>query len=331
MGKKITLKLELNQMNLKKVKNFFSKFEIISVFGDSNKKNILGEKLNRVCRFCLKNSNETSFKKDAHVIPEFMGNHNLLSFYECDNCNSIFSKYEDSLANFFGVSRTISQIKGKKNKVPKFKDPRTGLEIKLDDNSLNIKALENTDVYDIDKENKLLTIKTKRPGYIPLYIPKMLLKIAFSILTPDETKNYDYLRKFLLDQKNQKAFENSDQLRIIGYWIPGPPKFSKPYVLLCKKIIKKDTELCPEMIVIIQYANYQLQMILPFGENDKELVGEEVDIPFAPLFVDNSYLQMYGQEQFLNLNLTSAEKKSSEDHTISFQFEEFKEEDLRNK
>src|SRR5260221_3955200 len=57
-----------------------------------------GEKNNRVCRFCKRESSSTTFKSDAHLIPEMMGNKLLFSFYECDKCNSIFSTYENELA-----------------------------------------------------------------------------------------------------------------------------------------------------------------------------------------------------------------------------------------
>lgn len=72
--------------------------------------------------------------KDAHIISELLGNHHLVSNFECDVCNSIFGNYESDLANFLGITRTIQSVKGKKNKIPKFPsyDNQLKAESKLD-------------------------------------------------------------------------------------------------------------------------------------------------------------------------------------------------------
>lgn len=60
----------------------------------------LGNKIQRVCRFCGKNKNEVSFKKKAHVIPEGIGNKKLFSLSECDSCNSFYGNtIENDLNN----------------------------------------------------------------------------------------------------------------------------------------------------------------------------------------------------------------------------------------
>lgn len=48
----------------------------------------------RKCRFCGNTERTAKFRKRAHAIYELCGSHHLLSDYECDNCNSKFSKYE---------------------------------------------------------------------------------------------------------------------------------------------------------------------------------------------------------------------------------------------
>ena len=45
----------------------------------------------RICRFCGKKMPETTFIKDAHVVPESIGgSKELLCYEECDNCNEEF-------------------------------------------------------------------------------------------------------------------------------------------------------------------------------------------------------------------------------------------------
>lgn len=323
--KEIKLNIKLNDNHLNKATNFFSKYVLVSMLGDSDKKIILGEKSPRKCRFCKRTKPEVKFKKDAHIIPEFMGSHNLLSYFECDECNSKFSKFEDSFSNFLGINRTISQIKGKGNKIPKYKDPRTGLEIEISDKGIQMISLEGTDVFDIDEKEKSFVLKTKRPGYIPMHIPKLFIKIGFSMLLENELENFETTRKFLLDTENESQFENSNLLRIFGYFIPGPPKYDKPFVQLFQKKNLAEYNNLPLYQIIIYYSNYQFQLTLPFGKLDEHLQGKKVELPIAPLIIDNSYLEQYGSEKFLNLNLTSCEKKSNENSDITFSFERYEE------
>ena len=326
MAHKITL--NLNEVHHNKALNFFSKYKMVLMLGDTDSKYFLGDKNNKSCRFCGRKEPEVTFKMDAHVIPELMGNHKLLSYFECDECNRQFSKYEDSFANFIGASRTVYQTKGKRNKVPKYKDPRTGLEIELSDAGLQMTFQEGTDVFDIDKENKSFTLKTKRPGYIPLHVTKTLIKIGFSMLLEDKLEDYDFTRKFLMDTEKEKRFENFDVLRILGYWIPGPPKFNKTFVQLFERKSEIDSKNILKYQLIFYYGNYQLQLALPFGKLDEHLQGNKVDNPIAPLLIDNSHLEQFDQERFLDLKLTSAEKISGEDHNIIFSYETFENEDL---
>ncbi|MEX0813018.1 MAG: HNH endonuclease [Chitinophagales bacterium] len=319
--------LNLNEIQHGKALNFFSKYDMVSMLGDTESKFFLGNKNDRICRFCNRKEPDVTFKMDAHIIPELMGSHKLLSYFECDKCNQQFSKYEDSFANFIGVSRTVSQIKGKGNKVPKYKDPRTGLEIELSETGLKMIFQEGTDVFDFDKENKSFTLKTKRPGYIPLHVTKTLIKIGFSMLLDEELEDYEITRKFLLNTEKEKRFENFGVLRILGYFIPGPPKFNKPFVQLFKRKPELSNELIPYYQLIFYYSSYQFQIALPFGKPDEHLQGNKVDNPIAPLLIDNSHLEQFGQERFINLNLTSSEKVSGENHNISFSFESFVDKD----
>lgn len=94
-------------------------------FGPSiEKKTKIGEglKKNRTCRFCNKNSEETTFQKVAHAIPEALGNKNIILNEECDTCNENFSgTLERDILVYLRLFNTFYQVKNKKNKVPKIK------------------------------------------------------------------------------------------------------------------------------------------------------------------------------------------------------------------
>ena len=312
--------INLDQTNGERAQNFFKLYALENIIGDSESKYYLGNVSPQICRFCLKDNSEVTFNMDAHVIPQFMGNKNLISYFECDECNRLFSKYEDSFANFFGITRTFAQIKGQTRKVPKFKDPKTGLEVFVGEENVQVIFLEGNEVVKIDDEAKSFEITTEKPGYIPIHIPKLMIKMGLSMLKESDLPDYDYARRFIHQNEKDESFKDDNLLRIFGYFIPGPPTYDKPFVQLYKK---KDgvEEKCFNRHIVLFYANYCFQMVLPYAESDKHLQGGNVSFPFFPLLVDNSCFEKFGQYQKLNLNLTSHNKKSGEEHKISFSFE----------
>jgi hypothetical protein len=319
----VSLKLKLDELNAKKAQYFFEIYDFETIIGDSEKKHFLGNKDPRICRFCTKSDKEVTFKSLAHVLPQFMGNKNLVSYFECDECNSLFGKYEDSFANFFGISRTFAQIKGKTKKVPKFKDPKTGLEVSLSDTGIQMSMIEGKSPIKIDLKQKSMEIITERPAYIPIHIPKTLIKIGLSMLQDTEIEDYDLARKFIIQSEKDEQFLNNDILRILGYFIPGPPKFPKPFAQLYRKKESSKDRPVPDRHLVVYYANYCFQLILPFSKLDESLRGKEIDLPVFPLLIDNSHFESFGEYQKLNLNLTSNEKRKSEQHKLKFSFETF--------
>jgi hypothetical protein len=320
----IKLKLDLDKANTERAINFLEKYALETMIGDPEKKVYYGvEQTPRTCRFCKRSTPAVRFKMDAHIMPEFMGNKYLLSKSECDDCNTLFGHYETSFADFFGLSRTFAQIRGKANKVPKFKDPKTGLEVKLTDTGIKMTTIEGADPITHDFKNKKIEIVTERPGYIPIHIPKCILKIGLSMLDWKDLDDYDYTRQFITTSEKDIHFKNSHSLRIHGYFIPGPTIFMHPFAQLLLKKMSSQDEGIPTRQVVIYYANYCFQMILPFSKPDLHLQGKKIDVPIFPLLIDNAHFKKYGEYQQLNLNLTSNEKKSGQEHRLSFSFDTY--------
>ncbi|MFV0468355.1 MAG: HNH endonuclease, partial [Dysgonomonas sp.] len=67
---------------------------------NNDNKTHLGEKKDKTCRFCGNKHPEVTFKMVTHAIPEFTGNKTLISEYECDICNGLFSQMETQMSNY---------------------------------------------------------------------------------------------------------------------------------------------------------------------------------------------------------------------------------------
>jgi hypothetical protein len=312
------MKLYLDNLNGERAQNFFNIYALDDVISDTDSKFIIGQKKPRMCRFCKRKEPEVKFKKDAHVIPEFMGNKHLLSYFECDNCNDKFSLYKDSFSKFIGASRTISQIPGKSG-VPKHKDPKTGFSLSFDKKGLQIGFMQDSNEVKIIEDTKKLEIITKRQSYIPIYIPKSILKIGFCMLKDNELQDYEMIREILQCNEYDSKLKDNNFLRIFGYFIPGPPIYYKPFIHLYDKLSKETP--FPQKQVVVFYANYIFQMVMPFSKKDSWLNGKKINLPIYPLLIDVSHFEKYGNYQQLHFNFTSSEKIKEQEHILTFSYE----------
>ncbi len=73
----------------------------------------------RRCRYCGTVKPAADKWKEAHAIPELVGNKTIIAMDECTTCNETFSSLEDDLGKMLHLSRAICRIKGKKG-VPSF-------------------------------------------------------------------------------------------------------------------------------------------------------------------------------------------------------------------
>jgi hypothetical protein len=136
----------------------------------------------RIYRFCGKSSLEVTFNSDGHMVPEAFGNHTLVSDFECDTCNNIFSVYESHLANYLVPRLKMFGIKGKNSSSTY---PTADKNVKFHRTSINNKDVTIMAQKDVDRENiaadrdtGVNTIHFEKRSYVPTKVYKALLKIA---------------------------------------------------------------------------------------------------------------------------------------------------------
>jgi hypothetical protein len=146
----------------------------------------IGEKnkSQRICRFCGRTNEKTTFESKAHAISEALGNKTIVLFEECDECNKRFSEtIENDIIQYLSIFRTIFNVKGKnkgkgKGSSKTFKGKNFSLKndgtVKLLFQSLSDRPIENDENYNVKLE-------TEQP-IIAQNIYKALCKYYLSII-----------------------------------------------------------------------------------------------------------------------------------------------------
>jgi hypothetical protein len=162
------------------------------------------------CRYC---HGAGPFRKIAHAFPEALGNKRVVSLDECDNCNELFSRYDDALANSVSPFLTLGGTHGKGNKIrqtgrsagdavlsrgPGPDLPRITAMVRSSD-------LASHASFDGTGKSRF-RIPIAGVPFKARHAYKALSKMAFAILPEDELKHYERLRKWLLVHDDDTDF-----------------------------------------------------------------------------------------------------------------------------
>ncbi|MES2138894.1 MAG: hypothetical protein V4511_04260 [Bacteroidota bacterium] len=298
--------------------HFWKKYELVS----SSKTFVPIKVKSNFCRYCGKSDKETTFRQDTHLLPELIGENDILTYDECDICNNLFSDYESSFSTFIRPYITLLGVKGKR-KVPAFQsrtvnrneDTRTTL-LHREENTKEL-HIQTLDDYRINIDTKTVDLVFRKPPYIPLKVYKSLLKIGLSLL-PQEFDNFN-------SQSFAWLVNKQDDLNFISHAFISTLKkkyFKEPSADLyrAKKIFDEENEY-PEHILILYFANQVIQIFLPFSHELKNVHNPQkrnLEINIFPgvaydkLGETNSF-----QIKFYDLAISNPIR---EDHTISLSY-----------
>ena len=231
------------------------------------------------CRFCHKENPDVKFSKDAHVVPAFVGNKVLFSYYECDTCNDRFSSFEDDLAKMTMGDRALGQVPKRKGFTP-LKPQGKKSSFERTATGVVIKQYVDEGVFTIDEENSRLLIKYDTQPYRPLGAYKALAKMAYGLMPEVELEKFEELRQWLLekDVSTKKIYGEG------GHWcyqtfVPGPAPFSSPVIALLKR--KADVK-APYMMFFIAFGNWSYQIFVPCPKMDIDLADHKINVVVYP-------------------------------------------------
>lgn len=282
----------------------------------------LKPKQQRVCRFCGKKYGEVFFKKDAHVLSKLLGNKFLLSDFECDECNSIFSKYETNLSNFIGPIRAFQKLYGCEVDY-KFKSPD---KKKLAENFSkyglkNSFSIEREDVesqtFEFDRKKGQTIINLIKHSYLPLSVYKSILKMALCCLSDSDIQSY-YLA-FAYLHSNELDDQVKGVANILIYSTPPGTGYKSPIATLYRK--KENNKDISTHVFMLYFMNQVYQVIIPLNENDLKFYNNQAsDILYCPPLFYNSVTAdtMPVNEQYLDMDSMDLIKGEKEVFTIQY-------------
>ena len=170
---------------------FDTRYEVIERVPFVAEKRILlrdhDDEAHRRCRYCGRGKAEVQFKRDAHAVPDFLGNLSVFSMNECDSCNEYFGRgCEDHLSKQTMFARVLVGISRKKGKKSTFKNKDETLRIDADGSNKEIHLPFPNSVDDLLVDGKMpdvipLTGDTASQPYVPIQAAMALVKIACSV------------------------------------------------------------------------------------------------------------------------------------------------------
>jgi hypothetical protein len=225
---------------------------------------------NRTCLFCGKSYPDAQFSSLSHLLPKAIGNTNMYSDFECDNCNARFSSFEDDLVNFLGVGRSFAGMEGE-GRTWGFNARRLSAKSRsfMGENVLVI-APEDIEVFD----GVCCCLYTKNT-YRPSRVYRALLKSALSLLGVGEvTKSYQFALLYLMEGAICKA-----GLTVGGYNLAF--QIAMPlHVYLFRK--KRSTDRIHTEVIVFHFQNKIISLPVPFHREDMPLASKDFQFILPP-------------------------------------------------
>lgn len=286
-----------------------------------NARHYIGDREDRLCRYCGKGKPDATFRKEAHAFPESIGNKWLISFDECDACNDLFSmKLEDDFGKFTGPMRTMGRIRGKG--IPKFKSVDGTFRVEVDSAGLlRMSVREDDPRLELDEENKRITLHFVRQPYVPMGVFKCLVKMAVAVMPESDLPRCAHLMKWLREETHSYESFPYRPLKAFVQFTPGPlPNDVITYYLLRRKDGVENTFF---MQFVLQFSNIIFQIGLPFPEEDRPILSGSRNVNLA--YFGNPWLgeheERYGRVACYPLDLTSPEVKAKEPLPLAMRYE----------
>ncbi|WP_155403395.1 hypothetical protein [Pseudomonas putida] len=280
-----------------------------------------GAEQNPICRFCGLGLDKTTFDLVPHAVPEFLGNTKLIATDECDTCNNKFGgTIETDLANYLGIERILTGMKGKKG-LPKEKLKGGSIQKGKYTRLTEICSMPGSESIVHDPDQKTVTFKTVRAPYVPAGVFKCLTKIALSIMPDEYLDEFSESRKWVEKAHDSWDFVPVSAFHAIKSTIYLPKPYPHIHILLARR--KPNVFGCPYMLFQISFSNVVLQIPVFRGQADVPVFGERLLTQTVPVIPNrySLYPATRPQVKVEVLNLSRTQKLKQEEQVVAMSYD----------
>lgn len=295
-----------------RAKRFYESYQLMDVIvvGDERySKRSLHGYTSRTCLFCGRSYPEAAFRTYAHLAPQLIGNSNLYSDFECDECNQKFSTLEGDLASFIGISRSIVGM-GNEKKTVSFKGRRFAAKSRsfMGENILII-APE-----DIETINGASILKYTKNSYSPYAVYSSLLKASLSFLGPEYViEKYKTALNILMGR-----LELTNGLVMSGYRLSLTTNLPF-HVYRFRK--KNAADKIHTDVFIYHFQNQIIAFPVPLHADDWILAGDFQGILPPPYFTNDDNIKLAMPVEFVR-DFSAKLPVENEEESIGFRLED---------
>jgi len=219
---------------------------------------------------------------------------------------------EDHFAKYTGLSRTLSQIKGKKG-VPSYKSKDKKSRIDYDNDNFSIITSIDNEIASVNKENKKLIINGELQPYNPRSVYKCLVKMALSIMPEDEISNFKNTISWINIENFEDDAIKTNSFVCLHSFTPGRDPFPFITATLLKR--KRDDLIVPYMSFFLSFSNYSFQIFIPFTKKDENILGKQIPLEYFPNFYSDNINVKY---RIINLSKNEIVKNDMNKMTYKF-------------
>ena len=312
---KNTLEIIAHPVFPERARLFYEKYDLKSIIGPGTEafcKKARRRRSKRLCLFCGKDATQVGFKNDAHLLSQLIGNSSMYSDFECNECNARFSLFEDSLANFIGVSRTFAGLNGEKK--TKGFDAKKLVAKSRSFVGDNILIVAPEDIIRDPLIPGKSTFTYQKNKFVPAHVYKAILKGALSLLGPEHVANeYQLALQYLNDQIVVQT----------GAWLGGYKlsfNLNLPLHVYVFEKRQKDEQI-PTLVMCFYFQNNILVLPIPFNTVDIESNNQETTIVWPPPYFTNEGNLAIANPQRFERDFSSANKVEDETEGITLQMD----------
>ena len=272
----------------------------LEVLDGTRKRLVLRDEQHSGCRFCRLLPPLVTFRREAHAIPEMLGNHELVSAYECDSCNRLFGKtIELDLGRWTLPSRSLLGIGGKKRRHPIAQDRDGSWKVQAGDNTILFEKQEDGSLVVEDPASNSMSINIPRGPYVPVAVLKALVRIGLMLIPGSDIEEFtdalDWIRTPSLVTTSDRRFRFP-----IGHtFVPGNPRKDRVLFFLLRR--KAPNGLLPYTFLIFGYGMEMFQVQIPAFRKDQVWRRDHPIIPFFPVSLFVGVNRLVAQQSVLDL------------------------------